>query len=488
MYSSEKNSSFDWKDIITKIIFLTLFIFMILWLFRKIPNMNVFYSNVFRENLKYMQDSAKEYYTNERLPKNVGDVSEMTLQDMIDKSLILPFSDKNGKPCDTKESYVQIKKEKNEYILKVNLVCDDESNYIKETLGCHDYCNGCDETPTDPEKVVEYEYKQAVKTSKLVYSCPENYKLNNGKCYKTTTSSKVKATVNYSGGQKVVVQAKKKENNDNKVYAEKIKKKVTEKQYSCLSGEPYSGTGSSLVCKIPVSKICNYGNVNGSDCTYSSVPSISTKIEYIKVPTIKYNTGNITYKYIEMVPDPECNSNDCPKIYYSYKKTTTTTGYTCPKGGYVSGSKCIIAGAAKCPTGSKEIDGKCYKNGTIQIKSVDTYSYTCPYGYKPEEGTSNESLKCYKVVNTANDYYCENPTANYNSCNHTCTYYTDDTVKSYKCPKDYFRDGEYCYKTNTTIVSATTTTKQETIYNYKWSTEKQLMGWIATGNTREISK
>ena len=92
MYSSEKNPGINWKDLIVKAIFFVIFILILMWLFPKVPNMTAFYSNVFRENISYMQDAAKSYYTNERLPKNVGDMAEMTLQDMIDKNLIIPFS------------------------------------------------------------------------------------------------------------------------------------------------------------------------------------------------------------------------------------------------------------------------------------------------------------------------------------------------------------------------------------------------------------
>ena len=92
MYSSERNPGINWKDIITKLIFLILFVLLLVWLFPKVPNMTTFYSSVFRDNLTYMQNAAKNYYTNERLPKKVGDTSEMTLRDMIDKSLLLPLT------------------------------------------------------------------------------------------------------------------------------------------------------------------------------------------------------------------------------------------------------------------------------------------------------------------------------------------------------------------------------------------------------------
>ncbi|MEG2457749.1 MAG: hypothetical protein RSB41_02540 [Bacilli bacterium] len=143
MYSSKKSFGFDWMDIVSKVVFLIIFVLLMLWLFPKVPNMTAFYSNVFRENISYMKDAAKSYYTNERLPKNIGDSQEITLQEMINKSLILPFVDKDGYPCDTQSSYVQVTKQQSEYSMKVNLVCKGEKNYIVETLGCYNYCENC---------------------------------------------------------------------------------------------------------------------------------------------------------------------------------------------------------------------------------------------------------------------------------------------------------------------------------------------------------
>ena len=53
MYSNERRSGFSIADLLVKIIFAALFIFILIWLFeKKVPNMTPFYSNVFRENNK----------------------------------------------------------------------------------------------------------------------------------------------------------------------------------------------------------------------------------------------------------------------------------------------------------------------------------------------------------------------------------------------------------------------------------------------------
>ena len=153
MYSSEKGIGINWFDIIAKLLFLIVFVLILMWFMPKasnMPNMTAFYSNVFRENIFYMKDASKDYYTVERMPKNVGDVSTMSLQDMINKNLILPFVDKNGNACDADASYVQVTKQEKEYSMKVNLVCQNESHYIIDTIGCYnfDICDNCNIKPT----------------------------------------------------------------------------------------------------------------------------------------------------------------------------------------------------------------------------------------------------------------------------------------------------------------------------------------------------
>ena len=160
MYSNEKNPGINWKDIIIKVIFLVVFVLLLMWLFPKVPNMKPFYSNVFRENIKYMQDAAQSYYTTDKLPKNIGDTVEMTLGEMIEKNLILPFVDEDGNSCDLNKSYVQVVKDKDgSYTLKVNLVCPKEENFVEKKLGCYDYCPEC-ETEQPEELLYEYQFKR----------------------------------------------------------------------------------------------------------------------------------------------------------------------------------------------------------------------------------------------------------------------------------------------------------------------------------------
>lgn len=157
MYN-ENERGFSIRDIVLQLLFLVLFIFILIWLFptkgfvndlsKKLESMStgsdnsILYDKIFNENLVDMKEAAISYYTTPRLPKNIGDKVSMTLGEMLDKKIVLPFVDKNGESCSTTDSYVEITKMDEEFQLKVNLSCDGQNDYMIVHLGCYQYCEG----------------------------------------------------------------------------------------------------------------------------------------------------------------------------------------------------------------------------------------------------------------------------------------------------------------------------------------------------------
>ena len=117
------------RDLVIKIFLILLFVFLITLLF-PMPNLTPIYNRIFNDNVQTMKDAAEDYFTKDRMPTKVGDSSKLTLQQMLDKKLVLPFLDKNGNECDTKKSYVKVTKKKTEYELEVHLTCGNESDYV----------------------------------------------------------------------------------------------------------------------------------------------------------------------------------------------------------------------------------------------------------------------------------------------------------------------------------------------------------------------
>ena len=161
MYTEDyENRGFPFRDFLLKLILIIIFVFLLVWLLPKfiapkvIENMNsntttsieseeisALGSQIFNENLNAMKEAAIAYYTDERLPKEVGESDKMTLSDMIGKKLITALIDRNNKACDVDESYVKITKADDEYILKVNLKDSEKEDYILVHLGCYTYCD-----------------------------------------------------------------------------------------------------------------------------------------------------------------------------------------------------------------------------------------------------------------------------------------------------------------------------------------------------------
>lgn len=173
----ERKDKFSVRDLILQILFILLFVFLLMWLFptrgdvdklskqcgsgkdsKECPVVSnkdentVLYDRIFNENVLAMKDAAKSYYTNERLPQTVGSKSSMTLKEMLSKKIILPFTDKNGDACSEEDSFVEITKASDaEFVLKVNLKCGEEENYLLVYMGCYDYCTTavCEKNPAD---------------------------------------------------------------------------------------------------------------------------------------------------------------------------------------------------------------------------------------------------------------------------------------------------------------------------------------------------
>ncbi len=133
-----KNSNFI-RDLLVKLLLIVIFVFLLMKLI-PMPDLSTFKDSVFSNNINSMKDAAKSYYTTERMPSETGKSSKMTLQEMLDQNLILPFTDKDGNACDTKKSYVKVTKGDTEYELKVSLTCGGETKYVIEKIGCYDFC------------------------------------------------------------------------------------------------------------------------------------------------------------------------------------------------------------------------------------------------------------------------------------------------------------------------------------------------------------
>ena len=452
MYSNDKKG-FSILDIIVKMILFGLFIFILVWLFnKKVPNMAPFYSNVFRENIKYMQEAAESYFTDDKMPKEVGDEVKMTLSEMLDKKLLLPFVDKDGNSCDLNNSYVTITKQPDEsWILKTNLECGSEKDYTIKVLGCHNYCkdNNCEKV-CKIEKLTSYQYKKQVTNTKTKYSCKSGYTLNGKYCYKTVL-------VDTQSAEKNIV--------DYKIYTEDASVRYS---YSCPSGYTQEGSGSSMKC---------YKNIT----TYSCPSGYTQEGSGSSMKCYKNKTTCSTYT-VSQPYDCNCTGRwsggqyitSCSTCYKDVVKETCSTNKS-----YTD----RIATTTKSYTDRLSSTSKSY---TDRLSSTSK-SYTDRLSSTTKSYTDRiaTTTKSYTNKLTNKSYYCKDNTWTLSGTK--CTKTVKETSIKYECPSDYKLEGTVCKKYRTDKVAANAEKVTSKSWKYTWSTKTSLEGWTRTGKTKTVN-
>lgn len=318
MYRNDEKG-FVLTDVILQLLFLVLFIFVLIWLFptkgfvnnlqkqfaanTNTQDFNILYNKIFNENLISMKEAAINYYTTPRLPKNVGDKVSMSLGEMLDKKIVLPFTDKEGNSCSSSESYVEITKLDDEYQLKVLLSCSGEEEYLIVHLGCYQYCEEEICEKTDDTKAVfstnlGSSGSSVVTTEKITVERPiynNNITINNNNdCSNDSTSKPTVYYCSYVNG---------------KYYGKNgtvVDKDTYQKECESLeSGKKlyYEYRTKTLVSKPVAVKMCTYHpveteneNIYTLGYTGGSVADIARYPYAVKLPA---GTKNIKIKYID---------------------------------------------------------------------------------------------------------------------------------------------------------------------------------------------
>ena len=456
MYSNDKKNGFSIIDILIKIIFAALFIFILIWLFnKKVPNMKPFYSNVFRENIRYMQEAGESYFTDERLPQQVGGTAKISLSEMFDKKLVLPFVDENGDSCNQYESYVSVTKDSKEsYSLKTNLVCNNERDYTIKILGCYTYCEDgkCDKV-CKREQIVKYQYKKLFTSRNTKYSCDGGYDLNGKYCYRNVISDSTSAEIKNVSTKKIVkdadvvkipgkIEQLETISKEKRTYFDKIKK-VT-KPTTITKNVAYSCTKykTENKCKTEYTS-------RGYSCNCTTHVGSSGK------PIMTCNTC------YETVPVETCNDVKVPYTDTCYRQETS-----------------VIPGKTEysCPAGTKETESgdKCYKS---------TIEYSCPAGTTDKRESGN-NLYCYKVTDGSIKYECKDKS--YTLTGDKCIKYVKEETTTLGCDDEhgYKLEGNVCNKYTTEKIDAHAKTTTSKYYKYKWSTRSSMYGWTKTGKTK----
>ena len=150
MYTEENaRGRFPLRDILLKVIVVIIFLILIFFIISKATNTDNAakttktssnYDKVFSENLEKMEDASFNYFTKDKLPKETGEITELTLREMINSNLLEAFTDADGNACDVNKSYIRLTKNDGDYTLRVNLECNEKKDYSLMKVGEYDYC------------------------------------------------------------------------------------------------------------------------------------------------------------------------------------------------------------------------------------------------------------------------------------------------------------------------------------------------------------
>ena len=276
---------------------------------------------IFNNNLRDIKDAAVSYFTNERLPQKVGEKVTISLEEMQNKKLILNVVDSTGTSCSAKKTYVEVTKEKNEYVMKIFLSCNDMEDYILVHLGCYDYCKDhvCEKQDENGVTEFEYEYKKTVSCVMSKWSNWGNWKTSREK-----TSNLKK--------EDIKVETIKKETVDEK---DPIKDPIT---YNCDKYEGYKLVGNKCVKE-------------------------TTRVEEIDATPSEYSYTCEAYEGYKLVGDKCVKETTKVEEIDAIENPTT---YSCYEGYTLVGDKC---------------ERMVKKTDIIDAKQ-EAITYSCPKGYR----------------------------------------------------------------------------------------------------------
>lgn len=154
--------------LILKIILIIICIALIIFIVFKIKNRD--HNNqldpnesllVFNNNVAILRSVAEDYYfENDNKPKEINEEVSLNIQELINKGLITEIKDYDSTKCGYNTSYISMTRNKNDYMLKIHLLCSSMENsvvYYYDLDGNCLTCNGETYVPNDEEEVIDQE-------------------------------------------------------------------------------------------------------------------------------------------------------------------------------------------------------------------------------------------------------------------------------------------------------------------------------------------
>lgn len=207
MYQESNNShTIGWLKIVVKI----LLAFLVVILSAKLISMIIHNrdesqtKNQMQSNLETMMTVAKEYFVEEKLPKEVGSSVKLNLSDLIKDKKIESVKDANGKECSVDESFIKATKLDKEYQLKAYLVCGEDTDYLNEFIKIENNITIKPETTTTTTTKKTTTAKSTTTKKKTTTTAVTTAKKTTTKKVTTSTTTKsYKVSFNSNGGSSI---------------------------------------------------------------------------------------------------------------------------------------------------------------------------------------------------------------------------------------------------------------------------------------------
>jgi len=496
----DRRETFTVKDVFLQLLFIVLLVFILIWLFptkgyleRKLDGiessidgkLQPLYTRLFTDNIITMKDAAKSYFTNPRLPQNVGDKVKLSLSEMYEKGLLLELVDSNNKSCDATKSYVEVTKMDEEYQMKVTLSCSDKEAYIIEYMGCYDYCNGlCTKeeaeiirtggtpTPTPSNDRYRYQYVLTTGGSCSKYGSWSDWTTNRiEENSNTKVETKTEKEVDYYEKEYKVVDTK---------YVDEV---YYEDVYYGYSTKTIKKTTIYNYTTTTTNQVLNYGTKTEKKTTVVDFiyKQVATGVQWVDAGTVTSHnplssSSTVTYDYINEETSFACTP-DCATTktyYYRVKKAVPT--YTTVK---------------ECPANTTPTDAGCVKVDYV------TSNY-CPTGDNNGSGcvVTNTEKKCAQgrdtgsgceVIEYVKQNYCS---SNGKDTGSGCVVPVKKTKKVAQLVYGWVEGSKAVYKNVTYYRSASRTCTGATV-DYKWSESNndaslKAQGYTLTGVVEKI--
>ncbi len=179
MYTEEyEDNSSSIKKVLIKIV-IVLIILIVSFVLKKVMltdkyinkeniNTNPYTNATYKDNIEHINNVMLGYFDEDKIKEVKDKPYKVTIKELIDEGVLVSIVDANDKICSAKKSYVEItpiENKENEYILKTNLKCSKEDNYVLKHLGHYNYCSDflCEKErvtiskkATSPSKVIKF--------------------------------------------------------------------------------------------------------------------------------------------------------------------------------------------------------------------------------------------------------------------------------------------------------------------------------------------